>query len=136
MAGGRPVEFVEAGSGHTCGNGYDGQGYCWGANNLGELGIGSRAWPGSFPTPASRARPEVHGYKQLSAGDVHSCGIANTGKAYCWGFNGSGQLGDGSLEGQRVRSRSPARSEEGTDYGLRRSTVGKSPAGTDRLWRH
>ena len=98
VAGDRLVEFVEAGAGHTCGNGYDGQGYCWGANSLGELGIGSAGPPRLIPD-AFVARPAgVLGYKQLSAGDVHSCGIANTGKAYCWGFNGSGQLGNGTLE--------------------------------------
>ena len=98
VAGGRLVEFVEAGAGHTCGNGYDGQGYCWGANSLGELGIGSAGPVRLIPDAFVARRPEVLGYKQLSAGDVHSCGIANTGKAYCWGFNGSGQLGDGTLE--------------------------------------
>jgi alpha-tubulin suppressor-like RCC1 family protein len=94
--------------GHTCGNGCDGQGYCWGANNSGELGVGSSGPPWLNPTLVAHG-PEVLGYKQLSAGDVHSCGIANTGKAYCWGLNGSGQLGDGTWRDQRARSRSPVR---------------------------
>jgi alpha-tubulin suppressor-like RCC1 family protein len=96
--GGSRIQHVEAGSGHTCGNGYDGQGYCWGSNYLGELGIGSSSLPRLIPDAFVARRPEVNGYIQLSAGDVHSCGIADTGKAYCWGFNGSGQLGDGTLE--------------------------------------
>ena len=33
----------------------------------------------------------------MSAGDGHTCGIAIDGDAYCWGGNGHGQLGDGSL---------------------------------------
>jgi alpha-tubulin suppressor-like RCC1 family protein len=97
VAGGRLVEFVEAGVYHTCGNGYDGQGYCWGFNGQGRLGVASTDLVRHIPTIVARG-PEVLGYKQLSAGDVHSCGIANTGKAYCWGYNGAGQLGDGTLE--------------------------------------
>ncbi len=97
VAGGRLVEFVEAGVYHACGDGYDGQGYCWGSNAQGRLGVGSLDRVRRIPTLVARG-PGVLGYTQLSAGDVHSCGIANTGKAYCWGFNGAGQLGDGTLE--------------------------------------
>jgi alpha-tubulin suppressor-like RCC1 family protein len=32
----------------------------------------------------------------LSAGDSHTCALLNNGSVKCWGFNGSGQLGDNS----------------------------------------
>jgi alpha-tubulin suppressor-like RCC1 family protein len=32
----------------------------------------------------------------IAAGLQHTCGLTNTGAAYCWGFNDSGQLGTGS----------------------------------------
>jgi len=35
-------------------------------------------------------------YTILSAGSRHSCGLASGGVAYCWGYNGDGQLGSGS----------------------------------------
>jgi alpha-tubulin suppressor-like RCC1 family protein len=33
---------------------------------------------------------------QVAAGRDHSCGIRPNGRAYCWGWNGNGQLGDGT----------------------------------------
>ena len=32
----------------------------------------------------------------LSAGGEHTCGITTAGEAWCWGFNYSGQLGNGT----------------------------------------
>jgi alpha-tubulin suppressor-like RCC1 family protein len=33
---------------------------------------------------------------QVSGGSYHTCGVTTDRKAYCWGVNGSGQLGDGT----------------------------------------
>src|ERR1022692_1460448 len=50
--------------------------------------------------PASPAAS--HGAAALiTAGSFHSCAI-ESGKAYCWGDNGSGQLGNGSTVGSSV----------------------------------
>src|SRR5829696_9072109 len=37
----------------------------------------------------------------VSAGSWHSCGVTASGKVYCWGLNGSGQLG--SVGGDALR---------------------------------
>src|SRR2546428_839406 len=33
----------------------------------------------------------------VSAGNLHTCGVITAGVAYCWGDNGSGELGDGTM---------------------------------------
>ncbi|MGB2860591.1 MAG: MBG domain-containing protein [Candidatus Microthrix parvicella] len=48
-------------------------------------------------SPASAAAGST-GWSQVSAGDLHTCAIAETaGAAYCWGANGDGQLGNNDL---------------------------------------
>src|SRR5437660_643325 len=36
-------------------------------------------------------------FATVEAGAYHTCGRTAGGAAYCWGFNGWGQLGDGSI---------------------------------------
>jgi alpha-tubulin suppressor-like RCC1 family protein len=35
-------------------------------------------------------------FDRLSAGWFHTCGESTTNKAYCWGYNARGAVGDGS----------------------------------------
>ena len=43
-----------------------------------------------------------HIWTSISTGDASTCGLDNTGSAYCWGSNRYRQLGDGSGQGQLV----------------------------------
>ena len=36
-------------------------------------------------------------FTQITVGSQHSCGLMGDGKAYCWGYNADGQLGDGTI---------------------------------------
>lgn len=90
------ANVLALGSSHTCGGGI-----CWGKNDEGQLGDG---------TSVSRSRPKQvasdiwadlyagNGSPQKSsaAGAQHSCALTSTGKAYCWGSNAFGQLGNSS----------------------------------------
>ena len=41
-------------------------------------------------------------FRSITSGGQHSCGIAVDSTAYCWGANGSGQLGDGTESDRTV----------------------------------
>jgi alpha-tubulin suppressor-like RCC1 family protein len=52
--------------------------------------------PSALPAEALATGTQALVFAQLSMGDMHTCGITTTGKAYCWGRNFQGQLGDGT----------------------------------------
>ncbi|MDH3208040.1 MAG: hypothetical protein OEO79_15675 [Gemmatimonadota bacterium] len=82
---------LAAGVSHICGLDSTGEAVCWGANEGGQLGDGTRT-DRSSPVPV---RAELL-FSSLTAGAAHTCGVAGGGVAVCWGQNLSGQLGDGS----------------------------------------
>jgi alpha-tubulin suppressor-like RCC1 family protein len=67
---------------------------CWGANTYGQLGDGSAASgvPRLKPVPVLGINNAV----SVTAGRLHTCALLADGTAKCWGFNGTGQLGDGT----------------------------------------
>lgn len=83
---------IAAGTDHTCGLTLGGRPLCWGSNQDGRLGIGEDP---SFATVPSEVLTEARFYT-ISAGTRHTCGTSRLRRAFCWGANASGQLGDGS----------------------------------------
>ncbi|MDX2051196.1 MAG: hypothetical protein SFV15_02330 [Polyangiaceae bacterium] len=106
--GGATVAQVVEGEAHTCallkGNGMDGQVYCWGSNQFGQLGYnpdpvnGITALGTSTDFPLLTAGPVQVGVptKQLAAGRFHTCALLVDGKVRCWGLNDRGYLGYGN----------------------------------------
>src|SRR5881396_2656534 len=95
------VSFVAVSTGgvHACGLTAAGSAYCWGDNNYGKLGDGTTT---SSATPVLVPAPVGATFAQLSAGGEHTCGRTDAGAVYCWGQNGSGQLGDGTIPFNRT----------------------------------
>ena len=66
---------------------------CWGRNNYGQLGDGT--YTNSY-TPVAVGLPAGSTATALALGNSHSCAILDDGSVHCWGYNGNGQLGDGT----------------------------------------
>jgi alpha-tubulin suppressor-like RCC1 family protein len=91
---------ISSGQYHTCGiYATDGQAYCWGQNNYGQLGNGTTidsVVPVKVATGGSSAIPSNTTVLHISSGISRTCAIASDNLAYCWGQNDYGQLGNGS----------------------------------------
>lgn len=93
VSGGLRFRQVSVGSKHSCGITTDNRAYCWGDNSAGQLGDGTRSERWS-PIPVAGGRQ----FAQVDAGSFHTCGLGYTDKrAYCWGNNNNGQLGNGTV---------------------------------------
>jgi alpha-tubulin suppressor-like RCC1 family protein len=107
VAGGHQFRQVDAGQYHTCGRTTDNRVYCWGNNGSGQLGNGTNTGPETCDFSPCSTRPvAVVGalaFRQISAGGVHTCGVTTGSRAYCWGDNAYGQIGDSSTVVRRLK---------------------------------
>ena len=90
VAADRRFRQVTAGSWHTCAVTLSDRVFCWGYNGAGQLGDSSMV---------NRLTPvRVHAagllFRRVTAGGTHTCAVTAAGRAYCWGNNEWGQLGD------------------------------------------
>jgi alpha-tubulin suppressor-like RCC1 family protein len=61
----------------------DGKLFCWGANDVGQLGL---------PPGGDAVRPA----EVLALGGAFSCALTGDGSLHCWGWNQHGQIGNGA----------------------------------------
>lgn len=92
VTGGNSFSQITAGTRYTCAL----QGtaaYCWGDG--GDLQLGRGPFSGGDGASANPAAVVGgHGFKRISAGSRHTCAVGTDGKAYCWGSNVFGALGN------------------------------------------
>ena len=107
-------QSVTAGGVHTCALSVDGEAYCWGPNNFGQLGSETEerclmgeigpdgiGTGGIVEAPCSTTPVAVSGghvFSSLISHNWYTCGLTEAGEAFCWGQNHAGQLGDGTQE--------------------------------------
>ena len=74
----------------------DGRAECWGNNSFGELGDGSKANPNAnYGSDVPVTVKELVGAVSLVSTDYGYCARLQSGRAKCWGYNTSDELGDG-----------------------------------------
>ncbi len=92
VAGLSTAVAVTAGTTHSCAVLSDQTVQCWGANSYGQLGNNNSGSNELSPVGVS----SIFGVTKISAGARHTCAVAAGGIGWCWGYNSSGRLGDGT----------------------------------------
>ncbi len=87
------VTAIASGIAHSCAILGNGTVKCWGRNSAGGIGDGTTIQR-SIPAPVVNLGGTA---KAISAGDDHTCAILTNNTLRCWGRNGNGQLGDGTM---------------------------------------
>ncbi|MDW8395439.1 MAG: RCC1 repeat-containing protein [Anaerolineae bacterium] len=124
------AQAVAAGGSFTCALTQANGVRCWGSNDYGVLG---NAGTTDSLTPVDVAGLSAS-VRAVDAGVNHACAVTTGGRVRCWGYNWSGQLGDGTTE-----SRSEPVSVQGLS-GVRAVAVGALhtcallEAGNVRCW--
>lgn len=101
-AGGYTYTAISAGRTNTCGLTSTGRTLCWGFNADGQNGLGRETGNDTLsfhasPQEVERVAGSATILRSISVGGAHTCGIDLGGVAICWGFNGRGQRGNGSM---------------------------------------
>lgn len=91
------IKDVKVGLRHTCALTTAGAVYCWGNNGNGQVGDGTTTGR-MVPTAVFQSSTGLTGTNTVSigAGANRGCAVISDGRTFCWGYNSSGQIGDGT----------------------------------------
>lgn len=89
------VTAIAAGGIHSLALTSDGSVWAWGGNEYGQLGLGERV---THRTDVPVRVVGLSGVKAIAAGAFYNLALLSNGTVMAWGFNHSGQLGDGSQD--------------------------------------
>jgi hypothetical protein len=94
------VVELQSGMTHACALDRQGAVWCWGQNEVRQLGFKMRLPPPTYeeaparvPQPPTRVLGLPHPTADLGVGALHTCAAPTTGAVFCWGYNAEGQLG-------------------------------------------
>jgi alpha-tubulin suppressor-like RCC1 family protein len=89
---------ITAGADESCGLTSAGAAYCWGRNDIGQLGDNTTT---DQHTPVAVQQGGVT-FASITSGRWHTCGLTSAGAAWCWGYNGYGGLGDNTTTDRHI----------------------------------
>ena len=94
---GKTIDDAGVGLRHSCVLA-GGEVYCWGLNSSGQVGDNTTSTR-YVPVKVYQEPGVLQGISVLAigAGANRGCAVAATAKAFCWGLNSDGQIGDGTL---------------------------------------
>jgi alpha-tubulin suppressor-like RCC1 family protein len=96
------AQSLALGTNHSCALVAGGEVKCWGDNEYGQLGDGTRLMK---RTPVSvlqsEGGPPLTGVQALASGEYHNCALLTGGEVKCWGVNSSSQIGNGTTTAQQ-----------------------------------
>jgi prepilin-type N-terminal cleavage/methylation domain-containing protein len=99
---GKTIKAINSGDAQTCAIASDNLAYCWGIGTSGELGNGTNT-NSNIPVAVSTSGVlSGKTIKAISVGWLFACAIASDNLAYCWGYNDSGNLGNGTYTDSNV----------------------------------
>ena len=128
----RRYDTISASRYHTCALDTEGEAWCWGIDDSGQLGNGPANNKRRF-APVRTA--DGHSYTAITTGWYHTCATDTSGQAWCWGSDSTGQLGNGSADQADQYWAAPAAGALLTAFaaGLRH-TCGLDTSGTAWCW--
>lgn len=97
---------VSAGGRTSCEVRAQGEAWCWGSNEYGQVGDGTRT------DRPDRTRVRGTGWSRISTGGAVTCGVKDNGSLWCWGLNDLGQLG----RSDKANQSAPRRIGTGTTW--------------------
>lgn len=89
---------VAAGDGIACGIRNDGTAWCWGGEYTDALGCAGACTENYIPVQVGGS-PSGTAWTAIDVAYDYGCGIRDDDTAWCWGNDGSGQLGNGASGG-------------------------------------
>lgn len=90
------IKAIAAGGYHCLALDTTGHVWGWGYNGTGAVGAGNTTTP--QPTPVQVTTPSL--IRAIAGGGLHSLAITDSGTVLAWGYNASGQLGNGNNSSQ------------------------------------
>lgn len=89
---------LTAGAVHTCARLTDNTLQCWGDNANAQVGPGGTTYtPNPTAVRGFSASTTLANVSTTTTGSQHSCGLLTNGTVGCWGWNGSGQIGNANF---------------------------------------
>lgn len=123
------AKAISVGATHACALTATGGVMCWGTNERGQLGDGSRTSDDPFDIPyknAPVAVPGISGATAIAAGYSHTCAILGNGGLSCWGSNDYGESGGDAADEARPETLTTPVTVPGLSSGVGRVFVGIS----------